>query len=74
MGFRNFTHPFTPDIDITKFQGEVFHSRDYNVPERFAKKRLLLVGRGPSGVDIALELAQFSTEVFLFLTRCSTQT
>jgi len=34
------------------------HSRDYRIPDDFIGRNVILVGRGPSGVDIALEIAE----------------
>jgi putative flavoprotein involved in K+ transport len=52
-----FGRPYLPDIPgMESFQGEILHSHDYHRAEPFAGKRVLVVGNGPSGVDIALEL------------------
>ncbi|CAG7825857.1 unnamed protein product [Allacma fusca] len=62
----HFCKPFIPDIvNIQVFQGEVLHSRDYRSPEIFANKRVVVLGCGPSGVDISLEIAQVATEVII---------
>lgn len=41
------------------------HSHDYRVPEVFAGKKVLVVGAGPSGMDIALEITSVSPKVLL---------
>lgn len=41
------------------------HSHDYRVPEIFTGKRVLVIGAGPSGMDIALELTSVSKKVIL---------
>jgi putative flavoprotein involved in K+ transport len=52
-----FGKPYLPDIPGREdFKGEVLHARDFCRPEPFAGMRVLVVGSGPSGVDIALEL------------------
>jgi hypothetical protein len=40
-----------------RFGGELLHSRDYRNPERFQGKRVLVVGPGCSGMEIAHDLA-----------------
>lgn len=37
------------------FAGEMMHSRDYKGPEQLAGKRVLLIGAGNSGCDIAID-------------------
>lgn len=53
-----FFNPIAPDIPglHDAYQGEVVHAKDYLGPESFAGKRVMVVGNGPSGVDIAPEL------------------
>lgn len=41
------------------------HSHDYRVPEIFTGKRVLVVGAGPSGMDIALEITSVTERVVL---------
>lgn len=53
-----FSHPIIPPVPgLERFGGQVLHARDYHTPQPFAGQRALVVGAGPSGVDIALELA-----------------
>lgn len=40
------------------FNGTIRHSRDYNSSDEFAEKRVLIVGAGNSGADIACDAAQ----------------
>ena len=61
---RNFTWPFVPEsYNIADFEGEVLHSKDYRIPNTFNQKTVLVVGRGPSAIDISLELAEVATQV-----------
>lgn len=54
----NFDSPHTPQIPgLSDFQGRVLHSSEYLSPEPFAGQRVLVVGGGNSGVQIAVELA-----------------
>lgn len=41
------------------------HSHDYRVPEVFSGKNVLVIGAGPSGMDIALEITYVAKKVFL---------
>ncbi|KAL8177982.1 UNVERIFIED_CONTAM: Cyclopentanone 1,2-monooxygenase (CPMO) [Gekko kuhli] len=50
---------------IEKFKGRYFHSRDYKDPSEFVGKRVIVVGTGNSGVDIAVEISQTASQVFL---------
>lgn len=50
---------------IERFKGKYFHSRDYKHPDAFQEKRVLVVGIGNSGVDIATELSRVAAKVFL---------
>ena len=45
------------------FEGEILHSHDYKVPEPFQDRRVLVVGAGNSGCDIAVELAGVASRV-----------
>lgn len=40
-----------------RFQGTLLHAHDYLGPEPFAGRRVMVVGNGPSGVDIVTDLA-----------------
>ncbi|XP_052056563.1 flavin-containing monooxygenase 5-like [Apodemus sylvaticus] len=50
---------------IEKFEGHYFHSREYKNPEEYVGKRIIVVGIGNSGVDIAVELSCVAKQVFL---------
>ncbi|XP_031291721.1 flavin-containing monooxygenase 5 [Camelus dromedarius] len=50
---------------IEKFEGCYFHSREYKSPEDFSGKRIIVIGIGNSGVDIAVELSHVAKQVFL---------
>ncbi|XP_008262366.4 flavin-containing monooxygenase 5-like [Oryctolagus cuniculus] len=56
---------------IEKFKGYYFHSREYKSPEEFSEKRIIVVGIGNSGVDIAVELSHVAKQVFLSTRRGS---
>ncbi|CAH6789429.1 Fmo9 [Phodopus roborovskii] len=56
---------------IEKFGGSYFHSREYKSPEDYTGKRIIVVGIGNSGVDIAVELGRVAKQVFLSTRRGS---
>ncbi|KAM4812182.1 flavin-containing monooxygenase 5-like [Urocitellus parryii] len=56
---------------IEKFKGRYFHSREYKSPEDFSGQRIVVVGMGNSGVDIAVELSRVAKQVFLSTRRGS---
>ena len=63
-GWADFPHlPTWPGSDA--YKGSVIHSTEYNNPAAFAGKRVLVVGFGSSGGEIALDLAQANVDVTL---------
>ncbi|PRX98934.1 flavin-containing monooxygenase [Allonocardiopsis opalescens] len=53
-----FGRPHRPDLPgLADFAGTVLHTADYRTPEPFAGRRVVVVGGGNSGVQIAAELA-----------------
>ncbi|NXV92770.1 FMO5 monooxygenase, partial [Calonectris borealis] len=50
---------------LEKFEGWYLHSRDYKSSQPFSGKRVIVVGTGNSGVDIAVELSNSAKQVFL---------
>ncbi|KAG8545713.1 hypothetical protein GDO81_020447 [Engystomops pustulosus] len=62
----HYSHPYIPDIEGMKnFQGQVLHSHFYRFPEVFSSRSVVLLGSGPSGVDIAMELSAHAKHVIL---------
>lgn len=53
---------------IKTFKGQYFHSRQYKHPDIFKDKRVLVVGMGNSGTDIAVEASHVAKKVFLSTT------
>ena len=47
-----------------KFDGQVFHSSQYKTPDVLAGRRVLVVGAGNSGCDIAAESAQHAAQTW----------
>lgn len=60
----HYKDPLLPNIKgQEKFKGRQWHSHDYRSPEEFKDKRVLLVGAGPSGTDIAVQIAAVAKKV-----------
>ena len=49
------------------FKGEIIHSKDYKRPDQLRGKRVVVVGGGNSGCDIAAEAARVADKCFLSL-------
>ncbi|MGG2196465.1 flavin-containing monooxygenase [Paenibacillus validus] len=57
----SFHNPFMPTIPGQEdFKGNILHSSDYRNSDRFLNQRVVVVGRGNSAVQIAVELAEVS--------------
>ena len=51
--------PFTPEwTGRSDFEGELLHSSDYRNPEPYRGRKVLVVGSGNSGMEIAHDLAE----------------
>ncbi|XP_049735873.1 flavin-containing monooxygenase 5 isoform X2 [Elephas maximus indicus] len=50
---------------IEKFKGQYFHSREYKNPQVFTGKRVIIIGIGNSGGDLAVEISHTAKQVFL---------
>lgn len=59
--------PEYPGLD--RFQGKVMHSVAYRSPDIFRGKRVLIVGAGNSGVDIACDAARVADAAFISVRR-----
>lgn len=46
-----------------QFKGRVLHSHTYREPDSFRNSRVVILGAGPSGQDIALEIAHIAQMV-----------
>lgn len=64
-----YTSPNTwtpPGTELFTVKGRtVSHSHDYKTPTHFIGRKVLVVGAGPSGVDIALELSHSGANVWV---------
>ncbi|XP_051884476.1 uncharacterized protein zgc:77439 [Pristis pectinata] len=62
----HYSDPFIPHIpEIEHFKGQTMHSHEFRFAEPFTGKNLVLLGAGPSGIDIALELCSVAKQVVL---------
>ncbi len=60
--------PFVPPLP-GRFEGEVIHSREYKHPRQFEGRRVLIVGGGNSGCDIACDAARSARQALISLRR-----
>ncbi|XP_009460788.1 PREDICTED: dimethylaniline monooxygenase [N-oxide-forming] 5-like [Nipponia nippon] len=57
--------PLSAFPGIEKFKGRYLHSRDYKDAQDFTDKRVVVIGIGNSGLDLAVEISQTAKQVFL---------
>ncbi|XP_061489120.1 flavin-containing monooxygenase 5-like isoform X2 [Rhineura floridana] len=50
---------------VKKFKGKIMHSREYKHSENFRDQRILVIGLGNSGADIAVDLSHVTKQIFL---------
>lgn len=62
------SHPNIPEFK-GKFDGEMFHSKEYKSAAVFEGKRVLIVGAGNSGCDIAVDAIHRAKKVSLSMRR-----
>lgn len=64
--------PYTPDFPgMNGFLGVQIHSHDYRIPENFENMKTLIIGSGPSGVDICMDVAKVANQVNLSSCVCT---
>ncbi|KAF3823427.1 hypothetical protein GH733_010863, partial [Mirounga leonina] len=59
------TNPYLPLYSfpgINTFKGQYFHSQQYKHPDIFKDKRVLVIGMGNSGTDIAMEASHLAKQ------------
>lgn len=60
----HYTKPIIAKIDGQEiFVGKQIHSHDYRKSDPFRNQTVLVVGAGPSGIDIALRLEKYASKV-----------
>ncbi|MBX7183650.1 MAG: NAD(P)-binding domain-containing protein [Vicinamibacteria bacterium] len=60
--------PFMPAFPGT-FAGDIIHSREYKHPRQFEGRRVLIVGAGNSGCDIACDASRAASRAWISLRR-----
>ena len=50
---------------LNTFKGDVLHSKDYTKTDKYLNKKVLIIGAGPSSVDIATDITSVSKEVII---------
>ncbi|XP_078489786.1 flavin-containing monooxygenase 5-like [Ciona intestinalis] len=58
-------YPLDAFPGIESFGGEYFHSHEYRKPHGFDGKRVLVIGVGNSGGDLAVEISRHAKQLFL---------
>lgn len=63
VGNGHYSTPFVPDLRNIKefneaYPGVITHSKQYRTPCTFKDRKVVVVGNGPSGLDIALQINQ----------------
>jgi len=56
-------HPSSLSAGIDKFKGRYLHSRDYKDAQDFTDKRVVVIGIGNSGSDLAVEISHTAKQV-----------
>ncbi|CAH9058879.1 unnamed protein product [Cuscuta europaea] len=55
--------PYIPEVTgVERFAGEIIHSTQYKNGEKYRNKRVLVVGCGNSGMEIALDLSNYGAK------------
>lgn len=64
--FSHYSKPFSPPVpNLEEFTGLIMHSHSYRDPSPFKNLKVAVFGAGPSGTDIALDIASVAEKVFL---------
>ncbi|CAI5440138.1 unnamed protein product [Caenorhabditis angaria] len=60
-------HYFRPNnpYENSEFEGNLIHSHDYRHAEEFSNQKVIIIGAGPSGIDIGLQIAKTAKEIHL---------
>lgn len=62
----HYNDPVFPELEGDElFLGQIMHSHQYREPKGFQDKRVLVVGAGPSGLDLALQISRVAQNVVL---------
>lgn len=59
-------NPITPNIEgLDSFAGECYHAHDFRNTTQVENKRVLVVGNGPSGIDISVASGDVAQKTFI---------
>ena len=66
----HYSVPFVPNVKgITEFQqahpNVILHSKQYRSPKAYRDRTVMVVGNGPSGIDIAYQIRPYSKETYI---------
>ncbi|CAJ0578221.1 unnamed protein product, partial [Mesorhabditis spiculigera] len=61
----HYSHPNRPFDEKRFTKGSIVHSHDYRSNKGYRDRKVAVVGAGPSGIDIALQVAEVAQKVFL---------
>ena len=63
---RHLEETYEPDIPgLSSFKGLVMHSQNYRYPETFKDMDVVVVGAGPTGWDVSLDMATSARTIYL---------
>jgi len=58
--------PIMPDIEgMDNFSGELYHAHDFRETDQAKNRRVLVVGNGPSGIDISVAAGEVSAKTYI---------
>lgn len=63
IDMKNLKYLFQIFMTTVFSTGSVIHSHNYREPETYQDRRVLLVGSGPSGLDLATHLTNFTKKL-----------
>ena len=74
VAIGNYNSPFIPFVPGLKafdaaYPGSVTHSMSYTKPDKFAGQKVIVIGGGPSGMDISSQICHYSSLPLLFSIR-----
>lgn len=63
----HYNEPIMPNIlGKENFKGKIEHSNSFRSPEAYKDQRVLVVGGGPSGLDLTLQVSHVAKYVSIF--------
>uniref|UniRef100_A0A7S0RVR3 Flavin-containing monooxygenase n=1 Tax=Pyramimonas obovata TaxID=1411642 RepID=A0A7S0RVR3_9CHLO len=62
----HYTQPRLPKVEVEElYTGHIMHSHNYRTNATFAGQRVVVLGAGPSGEDLARDIADVAKDVFI---------